>query len=181
MGVLMVADEQKNNTKESAKMASCKDCVCSEVCYYKAFNDEKNLKKRSNDVEKICKSFVHRDSVKGVEIDPVRKEQVEDILAKWEFFYGQRAGRELWAEKLTEVQDKDIENFCRDLSVIRSAIVEVVRCKDCKHRGDDVHCPMCFEEEIEWDDDGYTEADYVLHDRTIDDGFCDRGERREGE
>jgi hypothetical protein len=40
---------------------------------------------------------------------------------------------------------------------------------------------MCFEEEIEWDDDGYTESDYVLHDRTIDDGFCDRGERREGE
>ena len=59
--------------------------------------------------------------------------------------------------------------------------VEVVRCKDCKHRGDDAHCSMCFEEAIEWDDDGYTEVDYVLHDRTTDDGFCDRGERREGE
>ena len=59
--------------------------------------------------------------------------------------------------------------------------VVVVRCKDCKHRGDDVHCPMCFEEAIEWDDDGYTEVDYVLHDRTTDDGFCDRGERRVGE
>jgi hypothetical protein len=57
--------------------------------------------------------------------------------------------------------------------------VEVVRCKDCQHRGDDVHCPMCFEEEIEWDDDGYTEVDWILHDRTTDDGFCDRGERRE--
>ena len=30
--------------------------------------------------------------------------------------------------------------------------VEVVRCKDCKHRGEDGCCPMCFEEEIEWDD-----------------------------
>ena len=59
--------------------------------------------------------------------------------------------------------------------------VEVVRCKDCKHRGDDVHCPMCFEEAIEWDDDGYTEVDYVIHDHATDDGFCDRGERREGE
>lgn len=53
-------------------------------------------------------------------------EQVEDILAKWEFFYGQRAGRELWAEKLKEIQDKDIENFCRDLSVVRSAIMDAV-------------------------------------------------------
>lgn len=59
--------------------------------------------------------------------------------------------------------------------------VPVVRCKDCQHRGDDVHCPMCFEEQIEWDDDGYTEVDYVLHDYTTDDGFCDRGERGEGE
>lgn len=52
-------------------------------------------------------------------------EQVEDILAKWEFFYGQRAGRELWAEKPQEVQDKDIENFCKDLAVVRSAIAEL--------------------------------------------------------
>lgn len=29
-----------------------------------------------------------------------------DILDKWEFFYGQRAGRELWAGKPTEVQVK---------------------------------------------------------------------------
>lgn len=53
-------------------------------------------------------------------------EQVEDILSKWELFYGQRAGRELWAEKPKEVQDKDIENFCKDLSVVRSAIVDAV-------------------------------------------------------
>ena len=55
--------------------------------------------------------------------------------------------------------------------------VEVVRWKDCKHRGE-YECPMYYEEEIEWDDDGYTEADWILHDRTTDDGFCDRGERR---
>lgn len=53
---------------------TCKDCICAEVCWYKAFNDERNLKKRRDDVEKICKSFVHRDRVKGVEIDPVKVE-----------------------------------------------------------------------------------------------------------
>lgn len=57
--------------------------------------------------------------------------------------------------------------------------VEVVRCKDCKHRGDDICCPMCFEEESVIDEgDGYFGTDYITHDRTVDDGFCDRGERR---
>ena len=59
--------------------------------------------------------------------------------------------------------------------------VEVVRCKDCKHREEEGECPMYYVKEIEWDDDGYTEVDYVPYDRTMDDGFCDRGERREGE
>lgn len=45
-----------------------------------------------------------------------------DILDKWEFFYGQRAGRELWGEKPTEVQDQDIADFNRDILVVRSAI-----------------------------------------------------------
>lgn len=45
-----------------------------------------------------------------------------DILDKWEFFYGQRAGRELWAEKPTEVQNEDIANFCRDLGLVREAL-----------------------------------------------------------
>jgi len=58
--------------------------------------------------------------------------------------------------------------------------VEVVRCKDCKRRGE-YECPMYYEKEIEWDDDGYTEVEYVPHDRTDDDGFCDRGERRNDE
>ena len=61
-------------------------------------------------------------------------------------------------------------------------VVPVVRCKDCKYRGDDVHCPMCFEEVIEIDEgDGYWDTDYITHDRTIDEGFCDRGERKDNE
>lgn len=50
------------------------------------------------------------------------KEHAEDILAMWEFFYGQRAGRELWADKPKEIQDKDIENFNRDMAVVRKAL-----------------------------------------------------------
>ena len=59
--------------------------------------------------------------------------------------------------------------------------VPVVRCKDCKNRGDEGKCPMYHIEEIEWDDDGYREVDLVPYDYTADDGFCSYGERREGE
>lgn len=52
----------------------------------------------------------------------------------------------------------------------------IIRCKNCKNRGNDYYCPMCYEETVEWDDDGYMEVDYIMHDRTSDDGFCDRGE-----
>ena len=49
-------------------------------------------------------------------------EKALDILEKWEFFYGQRAGRELWSDKPKEVQDKDIEDFVRDLEIVRAAV-----------------------------------------------------------
>lgn len=49
-------------------------------------------------------------------------DRVNDILDKWEFFYGQRAGRKLWADKPTEVQNEDIANFCRDLGLVREAL-----------------------------------------------------------
>lgn len=90
-------------------MASCNDCICSEVCYYKAFNDERILKKRRDDVEKICKSFVRRDSLKN-----------------------------------TATADA----------------VEVVRCRDCKHRYSDSWC-----EYVDYDDNFY----------------CARGERKGGD
>ena len=49
-------------------------------------------------------------------------EKAIDILEKLEFFYGQRAGRELWSIKPKEVQDKDIEDFVRDLEIVRDAV-----------------------------------------------------------
>ena len=53
----------------------------------------------------------------GIKIDDVL-----DILDKWEMFYGQRAGRELWSNKPREIQDKDIDKFNADLSMIRDFI-----------------------------------------------------------
>lgn len=45
--------------------------------------------------------------------------------------------------------------------------VEVVRCKDCIRRYDTDECPMCF----------LSEGQY--YEFTRDDGFCDRGERKD--
>ena len=58
-----------------------------------------------------------------IEAEPVRMiEQARNILDKWQFFYGQRAGRELWAEKPETVQEQDIADFNRDIEIVRSAL-----------------------------------------------------------
>ena len=44
----------------------------------------------------------------------ITKEQAIDILEKFDFFQGQRAGRELQNDKPKDIQDKDIEDFSRD-------------------------------------------------------------------
>ena len=56
-----------------------------------------------------------------------REEKALDILDKWEFFFGQRAGRELWGDKPKAVQDQDIANFNRDMKIIRAALRPVSR------------------------------------------------------
>ena len=73
---------------------TCKDCICSEVCYYKAFNDEKHLKKRRNDVEKICKSFAHRDKV--ATDTNVGDKQIEELKADNERL------RNMWAKAVSD-------------------------------------------------------------------------------
>ena len=57
-------------------------------------------------------------------------------------------------------------------------MIVISRCYECKKRGTD-DCPMYFEEWQEWDDDGYLERDLVVTDNTVDEGFCDRGDRRD--
>lgn len=48
-----------------------------------------------------------------------------EILEKWSFFYGQRAGRELWADKPKEIQDEDIENFNRDMERVKRFMLSI--------------------------------------------------------
>ena len=55
-----------------------------------------------------------------------KQEKVFDILNKFEFFQGKRAGRELWTDKPKEVQDKDISDFVRDINYIRSYLQDSV-------------------------------------------------------
>lgn len=45
-----------------------------------------------------------------------------DILNKMEFFGGQRAGRELWFDKPTDIQNKDIGDFLRDIDFLKNFI-----------------------------------------------------------
>jgi hypothetical protein len=42
-----------------------------------------------------------------------------DILDKFEFFGGQRAGRELWFNKPADIQEKDIGGFNRDIDFLK--------------------------------------------------------------
>lgn len=47
------------------------------------------------------------------------------ILDKFQFFQGQRAGRELWNDKPVEIQNKDIKNFNKDIEFIRNVLKSV--------------------------------------------------------
>ena len=49
----------------------------------------------------------------------------------------------------------------------------IIFCKDCKYRGSDIECPMCYAEYYYDEDIGW---DSIYRDRTVDDSFCDRGE-----
>lgn len=61
-------------------------------------------------------------------------DEIMDILDKWQFILGQRAGRELWVDKPTEVQNEDLANFNRDLEKVRSFVAErdICTCNKCK-------------------------------------------------
>ncbi len=48
--------------------------------------------------------------------------KIIDILDKFKFFYGQRAGRELWNSKSESVQNEDIDNFNRDIDILKNCI-----------------------------------------------------------
>lgn len=45
-----------------------------------------------------------------------------EILDKFQFFQGQRAGRELWNDKPAKIQNEDIKNFNKDIEFIRNVL-----------------------------------------------------------
>lgn len=53
------------------------------------------------------------------------RSEVIDILAKMQFFQGQRAGRELWNDKPAEVQEQDLESFNKGIKTIRKYILQL--------------------------------------------------------
>ena len=44
----------------------------------------------------------------------ITKEKAIEIVEKFEFFQGQRAGRELWFDKPRWTQEEDLEDFCKN-------------------------------------------------------------------
>lgn len=80
-------------------------------------------------VLKLVKNAYGEEAEKTLEGGPAmtRKEAIIDILEKWSFFFGQRAGRELWGDKPKEVQDQDIADFNRDMNTVRSDLRPVSR------------------------------------------------------
>ena len=55
----------------------------------------------------------------------LNREQAIGILERFDFFQGQRAGRELWNDKPYEVQEQDITAFSRDVTLLIDYIKEL--------------------------------------------------------
>ena len=55
----------------------------------------------------------------------LNREQAIEILDKFDFFQGQRAGRELWAEKPFEVQEEDLKNFSKNVTSLKTFIKQL--------------------------------------------------------
>ena len=69
-----------------------------------------------------------------------------DILDKFEFFGGQRAGRELWYNKPTDIQNKDIGAFLLDVDFLKDFIksqkAEIERLNNCVKSEDEIRAIM---------------------------------------
>lgn len=60
----------------------------------------------------------------------LNREQAIEILERFDFFQGQRSGRELWNSKPFEVQDQDIANFSRDVALLKNYINELTQANE---------------------------------------------------
>nr|DAJ02666.1 MAG TPA: Protein of unknown function (DUF551) [Caudoviricetes sp.] len=101
-----------------------------------------------------CQNIIHG----CMEDIPDIAKQANDILEKLSFFYGQRAGRELWSDKPRKVQDEDIASFNRDIDFLRTIINDLnsKRCgwipvEERLPEDDDMRFYMCIVENHEED------------------------------
>ena len=80
-------------------------------------------------------------------------DNIMEILDKLQFFGGQRAGRELWADKPTDVQDADLESYNENIEAIRDYIQQLEAERDAAVAGlkSNCTCPECkyFSDEIQ--------------------------------
>lgn len=102
-----------------------------------------------------------------------------DLISRSAAIQALQKAKELASEPPTcfDIYIQKTFDLCIRLIAAFNAVdaVPVIRCKDCKHRGG-YHCPMFYEELWSYDEDS---SKWIEHDKTADNGFCHRGERRE--
>lgn len=101
-----------------------------------AFCDEKDCNPDTSVKHSVYGNILRKEKM----MEPTFKEII-DILNKWQFILGQRAGRELWIDKPSAVQEEDLANFNRDSEKVRSFLFEhsensygedICTCNKCK-------------------------------------------------
>lgn len=99
---------------------------------WKAFKDYMGERKvihhtEMDECKEIIDIIVKQPTVEAVPMVhlDVEKSEILDTLDKMQFFLGQRAGRELWNDKPEDVQEKDLENFNRDIEKIKEYLWNV--------------------------------------------------------
>ncbi len=91
-----------------------------------------------DECKKIIDIIVEQPTVEAVPVVhlDVEKSEILDTLDKMQFFLGQRAGRELWNDKPEDIQEKDLENFNRDIQKIKEYLFNVKPVKRGEWLGD---------------------------------------------
>lgn len=103
-----------------------------------------------------------------------RKYAVRELLEEREHYPPMVAERYSFGVKLPNRFNQAIRGgIKKGLRIVETApavdAVEVVRCKDCVYRGNEIYCPLCRMETTYDIDDG---TDYYFIDDTVDDGYC---------
>ena len=87
------------------------------------------------------------------------------------------SGEQFWGGAKTAKEQNAL--MVQPLAIEEVDAVAVVRCKDCKHRGNTSVCPKTFRFWDSYtDEDGFADDYYYDEDNSSDDGFCEKGERK---